>query len=157
VFKLGDAYSKKMSATYSNQKGEEKSLLMGCYGIGVGRLLAACIEANYSNDSMNLPLTIAPFSVYLLALQIKDDEVKNLSEKLFFEIDKLGFDVLYDDRDIQTGVKFNDSDLLSLPFRIVISKRSIEKKQIEIYIREDKKTYDYTFEEVIKFFENISL
>ena len=155
VFKLGDAYSKKMSATYSNQKGEEKNLLMGCYGIGVGRLLAACIEANYSNNSMNLPLTIAPFSVYLLALQIKDEKVKNLSEKLFFEIDKLGFDVLYDDRDIQTGVKFNDSDLLSLPYRIVISKRSIEKKQIEIYIREDKKTYDYTFDEVIKFFENI--
>jgi prolyl-tRNA synthetase len=157
VFKLGDAYSKKMSATYSNQKGEEKSLLMGCYGIGVGRLLAACIEANYSNDSMNLPLTIAPFSVYLLALQIKDQEVKNLSEKLFFEIDKLGLDVLYDDRDIQTGVKFNDSDLLSLPYRIVISKRSIEKKQIEIYIREDQKTYDYTYEELIKFFENISV
>lgn len=155
VFKLGDVYSKKMSATYSNQKGEEKNLLMGCYGIGVGRLLAACIEANYSNNSMNLPLTIAPFSVYLLALQIKDEEVKNLSEKLFFEIDKLGFDVLYDDRDIQTGVKFNDSDLLSLPYRIVISKRSIEKKQIEIYIREDKKTYDYTYDELIKFFANI--
>jgi len=155
VFKLGDVYSKKMSATYSNQKGEEKNILMGCYGIGVGRLLAACIEANYSNNSMNLPLTIAPFSVYLLALQIKDEEVKNLSEKLFFEIDKLGFDVLYDDRDIQTGVKFNDSDLLSLPYRIVISKRSIEKKQIEIYIREDKKTYDYTYDELIKFFANI--
>ena len=155
VFKLGDVYSKKMSATYSNQKGEEKNLLMGCYGIGVGRLLAACIEANYSNNSMNLPLTIAPFSVYLLALQIKNEEVKNLSEKLFLEIDKLGFDVLYDDRDIQTGVKFNDSDLLSLPYRIVISKRSIEKKQIEIYIREDKKTYDYTYDELIKFFANI--
>ena len=155
VFKLGDVYSKKMSATYSNQKGEEKNILMGCYGIGVGRLLAACIEANYSNNSMNLPLTIAPFSVYLLALQIKNEEVKNLSEKLFLEIDKLGFDVLYDDRDIQTGVKFNDSDLLSLPYRIVISKRSIEKKQIEIYIREDKKTYDYTYDELIKFFANI--
>lgn len=153
IFKLGDVYSKKMGANFSNKEGKNQNILMGCYGIGVGRLLAACIEANQKNNSMNLPLSISPFSIYLVALQIKDEKVKNLAEKIYKELTDLGFDLLFDDRDIQTGVKFNDSDLLSLPFRIVISKRNIENDSIEVFERDTDSTISLTYDETITYFK----
>ena len=153
IFKLGDVYRKKMGANFSNKEGKNQNILMGCYGIGVGRLLAACIEANQKNNSMNLPLSISPFSIYLVALQIKDEKVKNLAEKIYKELTDLGFDLLFDDRDIQTGVKFNDSDLLSLPFRIVISKRNIENDSIEVFERDTDSTISLTYDETITYFK----
>ena len=153
IFKLGDVYSKKMGANFSNKEGKNQNIMMGCYGIGIGRLLAACIEANQKNNSMNLPLSISPFSIYLIALQIKDEKVKNLAEKIYKELTDLGFDLLFDDRDIQTGVKFNDSDLLSLPFRIVISKRNIENDSIEVFERDTDSTISLTYEETITYFK----
>lgn len=153
IFKLGDVYSKKMGANFSNKEGKNQNILMGCYGIGVGRLLAACIEANQKNNSMNLPLSISPFSIYLVALQIKDEKVKNLAEKIYKELTDLGFDLLFDDRDIQTGVKFNDSDLLSLPFRIVISKRNIQNDSIEVFERDTDSTISLTYDETITYFK----
>ena len=116
-------------------KDQKKISLMGCYGIGVGRLLAACIEANREENSMNLPISIAPFSIYLAALQVDDKEVMKISEKLFSELSSFGFDVLFDDRDAQPGVKFNDSELLSLPFRIIVSKRNLESGYRNIFKR----------------------
>lgn len=156
VFKLGDAYSKKMNATFSNNEGVDQKILMGCYGIGVGRLLAACIEANKTNDSMNLPISISPFSIYLAALQTDDKEVMEISEKIFSEISKIGLDILFDDRSVQPGVKFNDSDLLSLPYKIVISRRNLEKGMIEIEDRDNAKKMQLPYDETIEFFKNIS-
>ncbi|NCG34561.1 MAG: proline--tRNA ligase [Dehalococcoidales bacterium] len=153
IFKLGDVYSKKMGANFSNKEGKNQNILMGCYGIGVGRLLAACIEANQKNNSMNLPLSISPFSIYLVALQIKDEKVKNLAEKIYKELTDLGFDLLFDDRDIQTGVKFNDSDLLSLPVRRVISKRNIQNDSIEVFERDTDSTISLTYDETITYFK----
>ncbi len=156
VFKLGDAYSKKMNATFSNNEGVDQKILMGCYGIGVGRLLAACIEANKTDDSMNLPISISPFSIYLAALQTDDKEVMEISEKIFSEISKIGLDILFDDRSVQPGVKFNDSDLLSLPYKIVISRRNLEKGMIEIEDRDNAKKMQLPYDETIEFFKNIS-
>ena len=153
VFKLGDAYTSKMEAKFSDKDGKYKNILMGCYGIGVGRLLAACIEVNQKNNSMNLPLSIAPFSIYLIALQIKDEKVKLFAEKIYLELSDLGFDLLFDDRDIQTGVKFNDSDLLSLPYRIVISKRNLENDSVEVHERDTDSTISLTYEGAIAYFK----
>jgi len=153
IFKLGDVYSKKMGAKFSNREGKNQNILMGCYGIGIGRLLAACIEANQKNNSMNLPLSISPFSIYLIALQIKDEKVKNIAEKIFKDLTDLGFDLLFDDRDIQTGVKFNDSDLLALPYRIVISKRNLENNSIEVFERDTDSTISLTYDEAITYFK----
>jgi len=157
VFKLGDAYTKKMNANFSNNEGSDENILMGCYGIGVGRLLAACIEANRTGDSMNLPISISPFSVYLAALQTDDNEVMEISEKIYTELSKAGLDVLFDDRSVQPGVKFNDSDLLSLPFKIVISRRNLEKGVIEIEDRENSKTLQLSYDETINFFKDITI
>lgn len=157
VFKLGDAYTKKMNAKFSNNEGSEENILMGCYGIGVGRLLAACIEANTQKDSMNLPISISPFSVYLAALQTEDDQVMKISEKIYQELSSLGIDVLFDDRPVQPGVKFNDSDLLALPYKIVVSRRNLENKIMEIEDRDNNKTLKLSYQETINFFKNISL
>jgi len=157
VFKLGDAYTKKMNAKFSNNEGSDENILMGCYGIGVGRLLAACIEANKTEDSMNLPISIAPFSIYLAALQTDNEEVMNVSEKIFNELSVLGIDILFDDRSVQPGVKFNDSDLLSLPYKIVISMRNLQDGILEIIDRDNKKTLKLSYDETIKFFKNISI
>ena len=155
VFKLGTSYTSKMGAKFSDKDGQYKDILMGCYGIGVGRLLAACIEANNSENKMNLPLSISPFSIYLAALQTNDDEVMKLSEKVYSVLSEMGFDLLFDDRDIQTGVKFNDSDLLSLPYRIVVSKRNLANGLLELYDRDTDKTHTVNIEQIIEFFKNI--
>ena len=144
-----------MGAKFSDKDGQYKDILMGCYGIGVGRLLAACIEANNSENKMNLPLSISPFSIYLAALQTNDDEVMKLSEKVYSVLSEMGFDLLFDDRDIQTGVKFNDSDLLSLPYRIVVSKRNLANGLLELYDRDTDKTHTVNIEQIIEFFKNI--
>ena len=153
VFKLGDAYTKKMDAKFSTSQGSEENILMGCYGIGVGRLLAACIEANREENSMNLPISIAPFSIYLAALQVDDKEVMDISEKLFSGLSSFGLDVLFDDRDVQPGVKFNDSELLSLPFRIIVSKRNLESGLLEIFSRDENITDKLSFEQTIEYFK----
>jgi prolyl-tRNA synthetase len=157
VFKLGDAYTKKMNAKFSNNEGSDENILMGCYGIGVGRLLAACIEANKTEDSMNLPISISPFSIYLASLQIDDEEVMNISEKIYEELSNSGLDLLFDDRPVQPGVKFNDSDLLALPYKIVVSKRNLVDGVIEIVDRDNNKTEKLSYDETIKFFKNITL
>ncbi|MBL06658.1 MAG: proline--tRNA ligase [Chloroflexi bacterium] len=153
VFKLGDSYTKKMGAKFSTNKGSEENILMGCYGIGVGRLLAACIEANRKENSMNLPISIAPFSIYLAPLQMDDKEVMNISEKLFSELSSFGFDVLFDDRDAQPGVKFNDSELLSLPYRIIVSKRNLGSGLLEIFYRDENISNKLSFEETVEYFK----
>ena len=104
---------------------------------------------------MNLPISISPFSIYLMALQTKDEDVMKVSDQIFHKLSSIGFDLLFDDRDIQTGVKFNDSDLLSLPFRIVVSKRNLDNGVIELYDRDNDETLTLTQDQILKFFKNI--
>jgi len=102
---------------------------------------------------MNLPISIAPFSIYLAALQVDDKEVMSISEKLFSELSSFGLDVLFDDRDSQPGVKFNDSELLSLPYRIIVSKRNLESGLLEIFSRDENITDKLSFEQTIEYFK----
>jgi prolyl-tRNA synthetase len=136
IFKLGTKYSETMGATFVDEDGSEKPALMGCYGIGVGRLLAATIEANHDDKGMILPRAIAPYEVYLAGLNINDETVVAVAAKVYEDLTSAGVEVLYDDRDVPPGVKFNDADLIGLPLRVVVSARGLKNGEIEMKRRD---------------------
>jgi prolyl-tRNA synthetase len=138
VFKLGNVYSSKMGAEYTDEDGGQNEILMGCYGIGVGRLLAAAVESNHDDFGMVLPQAIAPYEVYLAGLNLNDPDIAGKAEQLYQDLLDAGYDVLFDDRDAPPGVKFKDADLLGIPARVVISSRSLEGGGVEVKARTDK-------------------
>jgi prolyl-tRNA synthetase len=138
VFKLGNVYSSKMGAEYTDEDGQQNEILMGCYGIGVGRLLAAAVESNHDDFGMVLPAAIAPYEVYLAGLNLNDDDISGKAEQLYEVLQDAGYDVLFDDRDIPPGVKFKDADLIGVPVRVVISSRSLDNGGVEVKARTEK-------------------
>ena len=138
VFKLGNVYSSKMGANYTNEDGEQNEILMGCYGIGVGRLLAAAVEANHDDFGMLLPRAIAPYEIYLAGLNLNDPNIAGKAEMIYETLQNAGYEVLFDDRDAPPGVKFKDADLLGIPARVVISSRSLENGGVEVKSRISK-------------------
>ena len=140
VFKLGNVYSSKMSAEYTDEDGEQNEILMGCYGIGVGRLLAAAVEANHDDFGMLLPQSIAPYDVYLAGLNLDDPDIASKAEQLYEALENAGYEVLFDDRDAPPGVKFKDADLMGIPVRVVISARSLGNGGIEVKARDNKES-----------------
>ena len=138
VFKLGNVYSSKMGADYTDDDGQRHEILMGCYGIGVGRLLAAAVESNHDDFGMILPQAIAPYDVYLAALNLDDDYICNQADLLYESLLDAGYDVLFDDRDVPPGVKFKDADLFGIPARVVISSRSLDSGGVEVKGRMNK-------------------
>ena len=149
VFKLGTVYSQKMGAVFVDEAGEQKPALMGCYGIGVGRLLGAAVEANHDDNGIMLPRAIAPYEVYLAGLNLEDEEVRQKAEQLYADLQAAGIEVLFDDRDEAPGVKFKDADLIGLPLRIVISKRSLQKGGVEVKPRRVKEFASVPVEEAV--------
>ena len=125
VFKLGNVYSSKMGARYTDEDGQQNDVLMGCYGIGIGRMLAAAVEAYHDDFGMVLPSAIAPYDIYLAGLNLEDADISGKAEMLYESLEDAGFDVLFDDRDAPPGVKFKDADLMGIPVRVVISSRSM--------------------------------
>ena len=140
IFKLGTKYSQAMQANFSDAKGQLKPLVMGCYGIGVSRLISAIIEQNNDGDGIIWPKEVAPFQIIILPLDVTNQEVMQAANSLYQELKASGWDVLFDDRDERAGVKFKDADLIGVPASIVIGKKSIEEKNIELRIRKDKNT-----------------
>ena len=140
IFKLGTVYSQKLGADFLDERGDHRDTLMGCYGIGVGRLLAAAVEANHDDRGMVLPRAIAPYEVYLAGINREDDEVTAKADDLYESLVKRGVEVLYDDRDEPPGVKFNDADLIGPPLRAVVSRRSSKAGGTEIKMRAGKST-----------------
>ena len=132
IFKLGTKYSEVLGAVFPDENGVQKPIVMGCYGIGVGRLLAAAIEQNHDEAGMVLPASIAPFEVLLTALNVRNAEVADEAASLYDEMRAAGLDVLYDDREESAGVKFNDADLLGLPVRVVVSPRNLKNGEVEV-------------------------
>ena len=132
IFKLGTKYSEVLGAVFPDESGAQKPIVMGCYGIGVGRLLAAAVEQNHDEGGMVLPPSIAPFEVLLTALNVRNAEVANEAAALYDEMRSAGLDVLYDDREESAGVKFNDADLLGLPVRVVVSPRNLRNGEVEV-------------------------
>ncbi len=136
VFKLGTKYSDAMQATFLDNNGKAKSLIMGCYGIGLNRIMAAAIEAHHDESGICWPMTIAPFHVVICALDMRVEAVSTLAEKLHDELTEAGVDVLLDDRDARPGFKFKDAELIGFPIRITVGKRGLEEGIVEIQIRQ---------------------
>ena len=155
IFKLGNTYSTKMGLNFIGKEGKQRSVEMGCYGIGVGRLLAAVIEANSSEKELVLNKNISPFQIYIANLNSDNTEVKEVSGRIYSDLIDSGYDVLFDDRDEGPGVKFNDYELSGVPVRIVISKRSLENSEAEILERGDKNFRMIKIENIDKELSNI--
>ena len=135
VFKLGTFYSEQLGANFLDDQGHQHPIIMGCYGIGVGRLLAGAIEQNHDDKGIVFPTPIAPYQVHLLALNVEDDQIRSAADDLYQCLQDDGLEVLYDDREESAGVKFNDADLLGLPVRLVVSKRNLGQDAVEVKAR----------------------
>ncbi|MCJ8010946.1 proline--tRNA ligase [Paenibacillus sp. KQZ6P-2] len=128
VFKLGTKYSKSLGATFTNMEGKEELMIMGCYGIGVSRLMSAVAEQYQSEAGIRWPLPLSPFQVHIIPVSIKDEAQAGLAEELYRTLQQAGMDVLLDDRDERPGVKFKDADLIGAPLRIIVGKAASERK-----------------------------
>ena len=132
VFKLGTKYSEALGATYVNENGAEKPMVMGCYGIGIGRTVAAAIEQNHDEHGIIFPVSLAPFEVSVLPVNMKHEDVTEAAEKIYSELLGAGADVVIDDRTVGAGVKFKDSDLLGVPVQVTVGRRNLEEGTVEI-------------------------
>jgi len=126
-----------MGAVFLDDSGEEKPIVMGCYGIGVGRTVAAAIEQNHDGDGIIFPIPISPFEVVILPLQMHEADVVEAAEKLYGELSDNGLDILLDDRDIRAGSKFKDADLLGTPLRVTVGSRNLKEGKVEIKMRSE--------------------
>ncbi len=151
-FKLGKRYSQPMGLTYLDENGKAQVPIMGSYGIGVGRLMAAVVEQHHDENGIIWPESIAPFDVHLVSLAKKaDDEVGQQAELLYDEMQAAGIDVLFDDRKESPGVKFSDADLVGVPWRITVSDRSLKNGGVEIKRRRESDRQIMTVDEVVDF------
>ena len=139
VFKLGTVYSGKMNATFSDDTGEQRLPIMGCYGIGVERLLAAVIEANHDDDGIRWPRSVAPYDVHIVSIDADAEAVRTLTNSVQAELEEAGYSVLIDDRDERPGVKFKDADLLGMPLRLTLSPRNLKDDVVEVKPRDAAK------------------
>lgn len=156
IFQLGYHYSNLMKgAVYTDVDGEEKPYYMGCYGIGIGRTMAAVVEMYNDERGIVWPESIAPFKVHLIYVSGKDESVKQKADQIYRELLEAGIEVLYDDRDgVGAGEKFADSDLIGIPYRVVISSRSLEKESVEIKKRNDSDAILEPLTTVVSYFMN---
>jgi prolyl-tRNA synthetase len=137
VFKLGSKYSKKLGATFLDENGREHLSLMGCYGIGINRIMASAIELNYDENGICWPINIAPFEVLITVANQNNEEVATAAEEIYNQLRENDVDVLLDDRALRAGVKFKDADLIGIPVRITVGGRSLAQKQVEIKLRSE--------------------
>ncbi|WP_281886273.1 proline--tRNA ligase [Paenibacillus sp. YYML68] len=148
VFKLGTKYSEALKARYLDANGKEQPIIMGCYGIGVSRIVSAIVEQYHDERGIVWPPAIAPYRVHLIPVSIRDDMQRKIAEDLYDALRQIGIDVLLDDRDERAGVKFNDSDLIGLPIRIVVGKDAIHGK-VEYVERSENNKQLLSVEEVV--------
>ncbi|OPX40561.1 MAG: proline--tRNA ligase [Desulfobacteraceae bacterium 4484_190.3] len=151
VFKLGTKYSKAMKATFLDKDGKEKYMVMGCYGIGVGRTVAACIEQNNDEDGIIWPFSIAPYHVLITPVNIRNEELLSMAEKLYDNLGRRGIEVLLDDRDERAGVKFKDADLIGIPLRITMGPKKLAEGKVEVKFRKSGEVREIPFDEVEDF------
>jgi prolyl-tRNA synthetase len=151
IFQLGDKYSKSMGATVQDPDGKNQFMAMGCYGIGVTRIVAAAIEQNHDDNGIIWPGPLAPFDVVLVPINMqRSDAVRDAAEALYAELTAQGFEVLFDDRDARPGVKFADAELIGIPHRLVISDRNLAAGQLEYRHRRDAESRNLKREEALK-------
>jgi prolyl-tRNA synthetase len=156
IFKLGTKYSDSMGANVLDQNGKEVPIIMGCYGIGVERIMAAAIELGHDADGIVWPPAVAPFDAVVTVTNMKQQELKDAGEKLYREMRAAGLDVLLDDRDERAGVKFKDADLIGIPFRVTVGKKIADGK-VELFDRMKKESSDVALDEVVARVQELAL
>lgn len=150
IFQLGTKYTKSMEMLCTNSDGKSIEPIMGCYGIGVGRLMACIVEAHHDDWGPIWPKSIAPWQIHICALNIKDDNVKSASESLYNELSK-NYEVLFDNRGLAAGAQFADADLLGIPVRVIVSKRNLLEEKYEVVLRDGKTSTKMNHQELIEF------
>ncbi len=150
IFKLGTFYSEALGAHYLDRSGQLQPIVMGCYGIGVGRLMAAAIEQNHDDAGIIWPVPIAPYSVHICALSADKQDVSDSAGNLYDRLQSEGIETLYDDREESPGVKFNDADLLGMPIRLTVSPRNLKSGSVELKQRHEKEAIMVGHEEVVQ-------
>ncbi|MDQ7055387.1 MAG: proline--tRNA ligase [Persephonella sp.] len=154
IFLLGTKYSEAMKAYFVDKDGREKPIIMGCYGIGVSRLMAAAVEQNHDENGIIWPESIAPFKLHILALNTKDNQIKDVAENIYQQALDMGIEVLYDDRDISPGAKFKDADLIGIPYRIVVGKK-VKEGKVELQKRASGEKEEIEIAEVEEFLKKL--
>lgn len=154
LFKLGTKYSEHLGLTYLNEENKECPVVMGCYGIGIGRILAAVVEQHNDERGIKFPVSIAPFKVGIVVINTKDEVIMNYALKLHDDLDDNGIDTLLDDRDERPGVKFNDMDLIGLPIRITIG-RGLENGELEVKLRSEDEVKNIKTTGIIEYVKDI--
>ena len=150
IFKLGTKYSQAMDATFLDESGGSVPMVMGCYGIGSGRLMASVIETNNDENGIVWPITIAPHQVYLVSLATRrTPEVTNAAEGVYAQLQEAGVEVLYDDRDERAGVKFNDADLLGIPIRLTVGARGVKNGVVELKLRHSDEMHELPLDDIV--------
>ncbi|SMP11319.1 prolyl-tRNA synthetase [Desulfurobacterium pacificum] len=149
IFKLGTKYSEAMNATFVDENGEEKPIVMGCYGIGVTRVMAAAVEQNYDENGIVWTPEIAPFEIIVIPVNVKNDEIRETAEKIYEELKSKGLDVLIDDRNARPGFKFKDADLIGIPIQVIVGKKISEGK-VEVKVRKTGEKIEVPVEEAIE-------
>ena len=152
IFQLGTKYSVPMKATVLDESGQDMVLHMGCYGIGVTRIVAAAIEQNHDDKGIIWPEPIAPFHVVLVPMnQHKAPRVREVADRLYDELTQAGIEVLYDDRDARPGVKFADAELLGIPHRIVVGERGLDSGKLEYRGRRETQSTEFPADNALAF------
>ena len=149
IFQLGIKYSQAMGATFTNEEGEEKPLIMGCYGVGVSRIAQAAVEQSYDKDGIIWPGAIAPYHAIVVIPNTNDSNQVEVAEKLYNELNKVGIETLLDDRDERAGVKFKDAELIGIPYRIVTG-RSLKSGKVELVERSTKNSQEIAIDQVVE-------
>jgi prolyl-tRNA synthetase len=152
IFKLGYRYSESMGARVLDKNGKEVMPIMGCYGIGIERILTAAVEQGNDEDGFWLPSAIAPFEIVVAPVNIKDDAVNSAAKDIAKRLESAGFDVLLDDRDERPGVKFKDADLVGIPFRITVGKK-VTEGTVEVVLRSTREVRDVTINAIVEYFQ----
>jgi prolyl-tRNA synthetase len=159
VFKLGAKYSKKLDAYVDDESGVSVPCIMGCYGIGINRILASAIEVGNDKDGCILPIAMAPFEVEVIALNTDSESVFSKAEQIYSDLQTAGVDVLIDDREVRPGVKFKDADLIGLPLRVVVGERGLAEGNVEVKRRTDDKPtgvpLDQAVERILEIIEEL--
>ena len=137
VFKLGTKYSAKLGATYVDEDGQEKLIVMGCYGIGIGRTMAASVEQNHDENGIIWPMAIAPYHCIIVPVSIKDEQIASVAQQLYQEFQDAGVETVFDDRDERPGVKFKDADLIGYPLRVTIGSKALAQGKVELFQRKN--------------------
>lgn len=155
IFILGTKYSEAMKAVYLDSNGKENLMIMGCYGIGVGRTAAASVEQNHDEKGMVWPLNLAPFQVVIIPVNFKNDDLKNACQSIYTQLLEMKVEVLLDDRQDRLGVKLKDADLIGIPLQIIVGPKNLEEGNVEIKIRKSQESQLHPYPQVIKDIPNI--